>query len=85
MTLRATFKNIGLAIVGALISIPLTVNIEELVHYRTPGMHLAFALFPHSQGTSVLGESMLVSVGLDSVLCFAAICGLYALYFRLSR
>jgi hypothetical protein len=78
MALRST-------IVGALLSIPLAVNIEELVHYRTPGKYLAFDLFYGSQDLSNLGWGMLVRVSVDSILCFVAMCGSYGLYSKLRR
>jgi hypothetical protein len=75
-----TFKKIALAAVGALLSIPAAVNLEELLRYRTPGVYMAFKVFYGDQGGADLREIILVEVGLDSVLCFAMMYGLYAAY-----
>jgi len=80
-----TFKNIALAAVGALLSIPVAVNMEEVLHYRTPGVRLAFTMFYGNQSGADLREIILVQVGFDSVLCFAVMCGLYVLYSRVRK
>ena len=77
-----TLKKIAQAAVGALLSIPAAVNVEELLHYRTPGVYLAFKMFYGDQGSADLREIILARVGLDSVLCFAMMYGLYAVYSR---
>jgi hypothetical protein len=69
--------------VGAVLSIPLAVNIEELLHYRTAGVYLAFKVFYGDQGDADLRKIILVRVGSDAVLCFAVMYGLYAVYSRL--
>ncbi len=85
MALSTTFKKIALAIVGALLSIPLAVNIEQLLHYRAAGVYLAFKVFYGDQGGADLRKIILVRVGSDAVLCFAVRYGLYAVYSGLRR
>jgi hypothetical protein len=70
MALPMTFNKIALAIAGALLSIPLAVSTEEILHYRTPGGYLGFDLFYDSQDLSNLGLGMLVRVGVNSIVCF---------------
>jgi hypothetical protein len=83
MALPTTFEKIALAIVGALLSIPLAANIEELLHYRSAGVYLACKLFYGDQGGADLRKMILLRVGSDAVLCFAVMSGLYAVSSRL--
>jgi len=83
VALPTTFEKIALAIVGALLSIPLAANVEELLHYRSAGVYLACKLFYGDQGGADLRKMILLRVGSDAVLCFAVMSGLYAVYSRL--
>jgi hypothetical protein len=84
MNLRLPASNFRLVFVAAIIS-PLAAGIIEFivaltnVDFRTPGMvavHRWNLNGPHLK----LGDSFLITVGLDSFVCFLVILGLLALY-----
>ena len=83
MALRTKFRKIALVMTGVLLSLPMAGSLEDVLHYDTPGLRLMFWLFHRNQGLSDLRTGILISVGLDSVLCFAVMWGLYALYSKL--
>lgn len=83
MALRTKFRKIALVMTGVLLSIPMAASLEDVLHNDTPGTRLVSVLFHGHPDLSDLGVGLLVQVGLDSALCFAVMCGLYALYSKL--
>ncbi len=79
-------KKVGLLAVWLVLSLGLLVLLERFANMHTPGVFLAaWAAKATSPGSLAMSLWFGVWVGVDFVLCFAGVYGLYVIFVRFLR
>ena len=80
-----SWKAFALVIAGIMLSVLLAAILEGATGVATPGGFFIEYFVPTDTGMDYFGRRLLIALGIDSALCFAAMVGLYKLRSRLQK